>query len=143
MGGRVFVDTNVLVFANNVTSVYCTQARKRLSQLLDGGDELWISRQVIREYLAVTSRLNLPRSVATADIVVGLQNLISGFLVADEDEVTTRHLLQLLRDVPSGGKQVHDANVVATMQAYSITQLLTHNLADFARFEPLVQLLAL
>ena len=143
MGDKIFVDTNVLVFANNLNSIYNTRARRRLSQLVDGGDELWISRQVIREYLAVTSRINLPQSVVTADIVVGLQNLISGFSVADENEVTTRHLLQLLRDIPSGGKQIHDVNVVATMQAYGITHLLTHNLADFARFNSVVQLLGL
>ena len=28
-----------------------------------------------------------------------------------------------------------DTNIVATMQAYNITHLLTHNIADFQRFE--------
>ena len=38
-----------------------------------------------------------------------------------------------------GGKQVHDANIVATMQAHGLRRLLTHNTADFARFGALIQ----
>ena len=40
-------------------------------------------------------------------------------------------------------KQVHDANIVATMQVYGIDQLLTHNVADFARFQPRIAVLPL
>ena len=40
------------------------------------------------------------------------------------------------------GKQVHDANLVATMLAHGIRRLLTFNLADFQRFAGLVELVA-
>ena len=33
-----------------------------------------------------------------------------------------------------GGKQVHDANIVATMLAYGERRLLTFNIRDFRRF---------
>lgn len=33
-----------------------------------------------------------------------------------------------------GGKQIHDANIVAVMQEYGIKRLLTHNLDDFKRY---------
>jgi len=46
----------------------------------------------------------------------------------------TEHLLQLLTAHGIGGKRVHDANIVATMMAYGIPKLLTHNVADFERF---------
>jgi len=42
-----------------------------------------------------------------------------------------------------GGKQVHDANIVATMQANGGVRLLTDNTADFARFEPIFTLVPL
>ena len=35
----------------------------------------------------------------------------------------------------SRGKQVHDANIVATMRANGLKRLATFNVADFARFE--------
>ncbi len=42
-----------------------------------------------------------------------------------------------------GDKQVHDANIVATMQAHGITHLLTHNIAYFARFAHLIKVVSL
>ena len=41
------------------------------------------------------------------------------------------------------GKQVHDANIVATMLVHGITQVLTHNITDFARFSSLITVLPL
>ena len=34
-----------------------------------------------------------------------------------------------------GGRQIHDANVVATMQEHRLTRLVTGNPGDFRRFE--------
>ncbi|HET8630202.1 MAG TPA: hypothetical protein VFL91_22495 [Thermomicrobiales bacterium] len=49
-------------------------------------------------------------------------------------------MLALLREHPTGGKQVHDANIVATMLAYGIGTLLTFNHDDMARFEGKIKL---
>ena len=43
-------------------------------------------------------------------------------------------LVGLCRDVVVAGKQVHDANIVATMMAHGERQLLTFNGSDFRRF---------
>ncbi|WP_148650020.1 type II toxin-antitoxin system VapC family toxin [Nostoc sp. NIES-3756] len=55
----------------------------------------------------------------------------------------TERLLTLMAEIPSGGKQVHDANIVATMLVYGIPQLFTHNTTDFARFSELITVLPL
>jgi hypothetical protein len=52
-------------------------------------------------------------------------------------------LQNLLADVECGGKQVHDANVVATMLAHGVGTVVTMNVADFARFERYVSLVEL
>ncbi|HVT68089.1 MAG TPA: hypothetical protein VHF26_10100 [Trebonia sp.] len=52
-------------------------------------------------------------------------------------------LLGLLADVQCAGKQVHDANVVATMLVHGIGTVVTINLVDFARFEKYVDLVGL
>jgi hypothetical protein len=44
---------------------------------------------------------------------------------------------------PVGGKQVHNANIVATMLAHGIPRLFTHNVADFNRFSTLIEILPL
>ncbi|WP_315790024.1 hypothetical protein [Fischerella sp. JS2] len=55
----------------------------------------------------------------------------------------TQRLLILMEEVAIGGKQVHDANIVATILVYGIPQLLTHNTDDFARFSELICVLPL
>lgn len=39
-----------------------------------------------------------------------------------------------------GGKQVHDANIVATMLAHGERRLLTFNIRDFRRFSAHIEL---
>ncbi len=53
------------------------------------------------------------------------------------------HVVNLLQTIPTAGKQVHDANIVATMQAYTIQHLLTHNVSDFNRFAGLITIVPL
>ena len=81
----------------------------------------------------------LPAAVVAADILYFQSTL----RVAEDGPVVTSHLLTLLSTIAIGGKQVHDANIVATIQAYGIPKLLTHNTADFARFASVVTVLPL
>jgi predicted nucleic acid-binding protein len=49
----------------------------------------------------------------------------------------------LLADVECSGRQVHDANVVATVLVHGIGTVVTMNLEDFARFDRYVSLVGL
>jgi predicted nucleic acid-binding protein len=136
----VFVDTNVLVFAAITSSPFYFEAFGRLDALRQAGVELWVSRQILREYLANLSRPQpftppLPAPTLIADI----HRLQAQFRVAEDGPAVTANRLGLLTTIPIGGKQVHDANIVATMQTYGLRHLLTHNTADFARFSALIQ----
>ena len=46
--------------------------------------------------------------------------------------------MALTRGFAFGGKQVHDANIVATMLAFDVPRLITYNGADFQRFAGLI-----
>ncbi len=132
---RLLVDTNVLVYASLRHSPWHTSAIQAIHSELQTGAELWLSRQILREYLAVLTRpgtttLTSPATTAAKDVAAFEQM----FHVADDTSDVTARLLTLVRSVPMGGKQIHDANLVATMQAYGIPRLLTHNVADFVRF---------
>ncbi len=50
--------------------------------------------------------------------------------------------MRLTRAFAFGGKQVHDANIVATMLAHGETRLLTFNGGDFHRFDSLIEVVA-
>ncbi len=105
---------------------------------------MWISRQVLREFIAALTRPqpfspSLPINVAISEA----RFYEARFHVADEDAQVTDGLFDLLLRVPAGGKQIHDANIVATMQANGITHLLTENTSDFARFSQLITIVPL
>ena len=53
---------------------------------------------------------------------------MSRYVVAEDQEIITEQLFLLLNRSPAAAKQVHDANIVATMLAYGIPQLVTYNL---------------
>jgi predicted nucleic acid-binding protein len=144
MVDKLFIDTNILLYANLVSSPFNSVARQRLQAYHESNTELWINRQVIREYLTNISKLNpsLPK-VVTADHLLDFQSLIQDFMIADESESTSNHLFNLLNQVPCGGKQVHDANIVATMLQQDIKYILTYNVADFVRFNDLIQIVPL
>ena len=131
----VFVDTNILIYHQLVQSPWHGAARQKLQDLQKAGHPLWISRQIIREYLAALSGPGvLAQPVAMTTLIGHVQSFQSQFLIAEDGPVVTGELLILLASVSCGGKQVHDANIVATMLAHNLSKLLTNNVADFTRF---------
>ena len=131
----ILVDTNVLVYASLRSSPWHGHAVQALHTELQAGAEIWVSRQILREYLAVLTRpgtttLASPRATAVADVTA----FVSMFHIAGDTSDVTTTLLGLVQSVPMGGKQIHDANLVATMQSFGIARLLTHNIVDFTRF---------
>lgn len=135
----IFIDTNVLVFATIPASPWHVPAIAAVHRIAQSGAIGWISRQVLREYLVQISRpgvLSVPLVAGVAaNQVLALSSL---YRIADETASVTAELLTLIGRGLASGKQVHDANVVATCLAYGIPRLLTHNVADFHRYSALV-----
>ena len=135
MADRVFVDTNILLRATLTHMPQHREAAAELARRRAAGDALWISRQVIRELTAnVTRPQTFYSPLSAVEVGDSVQVLTLSFQVADETAAVTAQLLALLREYPTGGKQVHDANIVATMLVYGIGTLLTLNLDDMRRF---------
>jgi len=140
----VFIDTNILVYATRPSAPNHSAARVALNRLEAEGAILWISAQVLREYLAVVTRAQvtapaLPMATAIADV----RRFQSIFEVAYPGRGGLDRLLDLLAAGRGVGRQVHDANIVATMLEFGIRRLLTFNAADFHRFANLIELVPL
>jgi predicted nucleic acid-binding protein len=139
-----FVDTNVLVYAAAAGAPLHKRASEELRKRAESGQELWVSRQVLREYLAALSR---PQTFAkprpASELVSDIRYFLSHFRLAEEGHAVTEKLLELIEEVEIGGKQIHDANLVATMLAAGIPALLTHNVGDFVRFGERIQVIPL
>lgn len=140
----VFLDTNILVYANLALSPFHHQAQQQLQLLEEQGYQLWISRQVLKEYLsAMTRRGELTGEIPISSLAQDIRYFAQCFQLAEEDANVTERLLLLIEQVTVGGRQIHDANIVATMLVYNIPQLLTHNTGDFNRFGELITVLPL
>lgn len=143
-GKRVFVDTNVLLRATITQFPLHEQARKLIRDQIEDAAELWISRQVIREYISQATRPQLfmkPMTIERVEEQITIMRAL--FKIADENETVTANLLALLKEYATGGKQVHDANIAATMLTYGINTLLTANVEDFRRFDDKIMIVPL
>jgi predicted nucleic acid-binding protein len=139
---RVFIDTNVLIYAKLAAAPLHALALERLRALQDRADvELWLSRQVLREYLAAMTRPQVVTPMVPMNLLANdVRDFVRRFRIADDSRTVTEKLLMLIEQKGVSGKQIHDANIVATMQTYGITELLTHNVADFTRYSDLIRL---
>ena len=139
----MFVDTNVLEKDRILEAPQHKITRASLESALELSEPLRISRQVLREYLAVVTRpqtWSVP--LARADALDDVERLAAAFELLEDGPVVTDWLLSLCRQLPVGGKQIHDANIVATMLAYGERRLLTYNAADFHRYGDRIELVA-
>ncbi len=135
----LFVDTCVLIEATDVRRAHHARAQATLR----GERALWLSAQVLREYLSVATRpapvngLGLPMKLALENV-----DRFSAALPLIDGERTWATLRRLLADVACAGKQVHDAALAAHAHAHG-AGVLTLNTADFrafARWIPVVDL---
>ena len=136
-----FVDTNVLVYATRPSAAQHASAQASLARLEGEGSSLWVSAQVLREYLAAVTRPQatapaLPMATAITDV----RRFRAAFDVAEERPNVLDRLLHLLTTHSSSGRQVHDANIVATMLEHSIRRLLTFHAGDFRRFAGIIDI---
>ncbi|HGJ66158.1 TPA: PIN domain-containing protein [bacterium] len=140
----VFLDTNVLVYANVKESPLHQLAIKAIQYYYDIGVELWISRQVLREYIAVLTRPQIfVKPVSISIVSDRIRFFQTHFQVAEENHQITEELLALIERFSVGGNQIHDANIVATMQVYGIHSLVTHNISDFRRFSDIIDIISI
>ena len=136
------IDTNVLVHSTNPASPDHVRARAALTRLRAEGS-VAITRQILREYLSVTTRpQSWSRALTLAEATSDTDAFIRRFAVLEDGPPVWNELMMLTQTFAFGGKQMHDANIVATMLAHGETRLLTFNTADFRRFGTLIEIVA-
>ena len=137
----MFIDTNILVNSRILEAPDYTIARARLDRAIRDREPMRISRQILREYLAVVTRPQTwPVAITREDALADVARLISTFQILEDGPLVTESLIALCRDVAVGGRQIHDANIVATMLAHGERRLLTFNTGDFRRYGDHVEL---
>ena len=137
----MFFDTNVLVRARFEAAPGHELARRRMSEAGESREPLRISRQVLREYLAtVTRRQDWSPPIPMDEALEHAATLEAEFDILEDGRAVTNALMALCREVPVAGKQIHDANIVATMLAHGERRLLTFDARGFGRYEGRIEL---
>ncbi len=136
MAARVFVDTNILVYATleEVDESLHKVCLVQLNRFIEDGTELLINGQVLREYW---SQATFIRSGGEQRPLAWVLERVAWFRdimhEVDETAAVREHLLILLESYAIRRQDVHDANIVATMLAHGIDTLYARD-GDFDRY---------
>lgn len=136
---RALLDTNVLLAASDEGR----RLHRAAIELLEGDPRaLAETTQVMREFFSAATRpvevngLGQPGIV----VVVNLEEMTRDLDLLAESAESTDRLKSLVRGAVVGGKQVHDANLVAVALVHDVDAIVTDNTADFARFADLIRI---
>lgn len=74
------------------------------------------------------------KALTLSEAMVDASLFLQRFNVLEDGPSVWEQLVELSQQFAFSGRQVHDANIVATMLAHGERQLLTFNETDFGRF---------
>lgn len=135
-------DTNLILRVADPASSLHPIAVNALAQLLSQGDEVYLTSQNFIEFWAVATRPVEANGFGWTGerVAKEVTDLLARFpLLPDSPDIFVRWR-ELVTMLPVHGKRVHDARLVAVLQAHSVEHLLTFNLSDFAPMSSVVLL---
>jgi predicted nucleic acid-binding protein len=129
-------DTNILLRSLYPEHPHYSLAEKALVKLRLRQETLCLAPQNLIEFWAVATRARkengLGMTAAQAAAELAALRRFFRVLTYTPDVLEAWQRLVIAQNVT--GKQAHDAHLVAVMQAHAITNILTFNGSDFARF---------
>ncbi|MGO9262621.1 MAG: type II toxin-antitoxin system VapC family toxin [Bryobacteraceae bacterium] len=138
----ILVDTNNLLRSLYPDHPHYSAAGSALAALQRRSETLYLAPQNLVEFWAVATRprsengLGMPTARAASEIAT----LRRFFRLLPWTLTVLEAWQPLVVDLGVSGKQTHDAHLVAIMQVYAVTDILTFNVAGFRRF-PGIQVL--
>lgn len=132
---KFLVDTNILLRWTDRTSpehALCTRVIEHLRK----STAVHVCAQVLIEYYCVATR---PRQVNGLGLDVhtaqqALNDITEALPCLPEPPDVVQRWRELICDFGVLGKQVHDARLVAVMNAHGVRRLITLNTVDFVRY---------
>ena len=138
-GEILFLDTNVLLAATDLSRALHGEARLLLEQAEPHGLHLAVSGQVIREYLSVSTRPTGANGLGLSvhDAVSNVRQFLARAVLFEEDEAASKRTVELVDAHRIKGNRVHDAGIAGTMRAHHLRYIVTENVGDFSQFQGL------
>jgi predicted nucleic acid-binding protein len=132
---KVLVDTNVLVYAKDSSSIFHSDALA----LFKGVDDLFITSKNLTEYYAVTTRGDKPL-LTPSEALLDINEFISSCSLLYPSETSHQELSLLILKYNPKGLLIHDFEIAAIGLANGINNMATFNKRDFQRISELVLL---
>jgi predicted nucleic acid-binding protein len=133
---RILLDTNVVGRLSQPEHELYPIAVAAVDRLIGAGHELRVVPQVLYEFWAIATRTlaenGLGFSIQQTQWELARIKLIFPPLHDDRGILEAWESLVVAHAVR--GKNTHDARLVAAMQHHAVTQLLTFDASDFARY---------
>lgn len=130
------IDTNILLRLSRSDDPRQQLIDHALNALKQRGIEFYFSMQNIAEFWNVCTRPadRNGHGLAIADAKILLEFIESTMTLLPDNEQVYSEWRSLVLAHEVRGVRVHDARLVAIMQAYGLTHILTLNQQDFARY---------
>jgi uncharacterized protein len=130
------VDTNVLIYAEIISSPRHGRARQVLVELAEGDASWAIPWPCVYEFLRVVTHPRVYHPPVPTEIALrDLRNLLASPSLVLLAETPRHHALleRVIHESGVSGNLVHDAHIVALCLEHGVSELLTGD-RDFARF---------
>lgn len=136
MSGRVFVDTNILIYSKDEASPFFNQVSEALRGLIRKGISLCINRQVLREYACVVTR-PAPKGFGSSieRALSEIAEFEAFYYVLPHPEGVWIEWKRLVTIGKCMGLGLHDAYIAAVMVRHGLSGILTLNTKDFDIFQ--------
>ena len=137
----MLADTGILLRLVARSDPQCALVRGAVRLLRQRGERLVTSPQNVAEFWNVCTRPAGARGgfgLSVADAARRLRIVERLFPILPDSPAAYALWKRLVEDHGVMGVQVHDARLVALMMAHSLTEILTLNAADFARYPSVI-----
>lgn len=133
----VFVDTNLLLRAAQPNHPFHSAAVRAISVLLSQDETLVLTPQIMAEFWNAATRPQASNGLGMRpyEALAELVRLEAFFTMLDESAAVYQAWKSVVDSNGVSGVQVHDARLVAAMQVYNISRILTFNPGDFTRYK--------
>jgi predicted nucleic acid-binding protein len=133
---KILLDTNILLRISEPAHSHHSASVSALRTLALQGHSFCIASQTISEFLAVATRPVVDRGLGMAQAKADeeLTKVISSLEMLYDSKAVIDELRRFVVLHSISGKSVHDAHLVAAMNANAVSHLLTINTRDFNRY---------
>ena len=133
-----FLDTNILVYAADITSPFHAACKKLREQGMTGDISLCVSPQVLFEFFAViTSSKRVTQPVKPQQAIKEMTKYlkVNYIMKIYPKSNVIEKTVELCQKHKIKSQEIFDVQIVTTMLSNGITKIYTYDTSHFSRFE--------